>query len=412
MDSGTVIEWLVKPGDVVQRGDIVAVVDTDKADIEIETFEGGTVGELLVPVGRRVPVGTPIATMLSAGEQLAPRPTPRPVDEVAPSAAPLAPPPLETPPVLAALAAAPVAAAPVEPPAAPAPLPTAAGGVAAHVHSPVVRRLAHHLGVDIDSLVGTGPGGAVTRHDVEQAAAPGAPETIPAAPGPTSDREEERRRSMRTAIANLMARSAREIPHYHLASDIDMSVAMAWLERTNLERPVHERLLPAALLLKAVALAAKQFPDMNGAWVDGGFQPAGAVHLGVAISLRGGGLVAPAIHDADSLDLPALMSALRDLVERTRAGRLRSSEMSDPTLTVTSLGDHGVAVVHGLIYPPQVALVGFGTIAERVWASGGMVGARPIVTATLAADHRASDGMRGARFLNTIDQLLQEPGAL
>jgi len=191
-----------------------------------------------------------------------------------------------------------------------------------------------------------------------------------------------------------------------------MSARLTWLERTNLERPVHERLLPAVLLLKAVALTAKRYPELNGFWVDGAFRPADAVHLGVAVSLRGGGLISPAIHDADGMDLTTLMHALRDLVERTRSGHLRSSEMSDPTLTVTSLGDQGVELVHGLIYPPQVALVGFGRILERPWATGGMIGARPVVTATLAGDHRASDGMRGARFLDTVDHLLQEPAAL
>jgi pyruvate dehydrogenase E2 component (dihydrolipoamide acetyltransferase) len=169
--------------------------------------------------------------------------------------------------------------------------------------------------------------------------------------------------------------------------------------------------LPAALLLKATALAAREVPALNGFWHDG-FEPAPAVHLGVAVSLRGGGLLAPAIHDADQLSLDDMMRALRDLVERARAGRLRSSEMSDPTLTVTNLGDQGADEVHGVIYAPQVALVGFGRILERPWASGGMLGVRPTVRATLAADHRASDGHEGSRLLAAIDRLLQAPEAL
>jgi pyruvate dehydrogenase E2 component (dihydrolipoamide acetyltransferase) len=282
----------------------------------------------------------------------------------------------------------------------------------------LLRRLARHLGVDIDELAGTGPGGAVTRHDIEaaaeqhQASAPAPTEAPIARPIATETRSDDRQLAMRRAIANLMSRSAREIPHYHLTSQIDLSGALSWLEQTNLERSVHDRILPAALLLKAVAIAATRFPDLNGFWIHNAFQPAGRVHLGVAVSLRGGGLVAPAIHDADAMDLVTLMGALRDLVARTRAGHLRSSEMADPTLTVTNLGERGVEVVHGLLYPPQVALVGFGTIVERPWAVNGMIGARPIVTAALAADHRASDGMRGARFLATIDQLLQEPASL
>jgi pyruvate dehydrogenase E2 component (dihydrolipoamide acetyltransferase) len=398
METGTVIEWLVKPGDIVHKGDIVAVVDTDKANIDIETFEGGTVSELLVPLGRRVPVGTPLATLLTVG---APEP----------SAARPAPPPPAAGPAIVEVTPEPAAQIVVTPRPAPA-----LGG--AELHSPLLRRLARHLGVDLEALQGTGPGGTVTRDDIEHAAAAQAqPVAVtPARPAeetrPTPVRGPDQQLAMRRAIANLMSRSAREIPHYHLTTPIDMSAALTWLERTNLERPVHERLLPAVLLLKAVALTATRYPELNGFWIDGAFRPADAVHLGVAVSLRGGGLIAPAIHDADGMDLTSLMHALRDLVERTRSGHLRSSEMSDPTLTVTSLGDQGVELVHGLIYPPQVALVGFGRILERPWATGGMIGARPIVTATLAGDHRASDGMRGARFLDTIDHLLQEPAAL
>jgi pyruvate dehydrogenase E2 component (dihydrolipoamide acetyltransferase) len=217
---------------------------------------------------------------------------------------------------------------------------------------------------------------------------------------------------MRAAIGALMARSKREIPHYYLEHDVDMSTAMAWLRDRNSGRPVAERLIAGVLLLKAAALAAREVPELNGFWVDDGFRPAGAVHLGVAVSLRSGGLVAPAIHDADAKPLDALMADLRDLVRRARAGRLRQTEMADPTLTVTSLGDQGVDAVHGVIYPPQVALAGFGRVAERPWAHDGMVGARDVVRATLAGDHRASDGYSGARFLRAVDRVLQTPEEL
>ena len=161
-----------------------------------------------------------------------------------------------------------------------------------------------------------------------------------------------------------------------------------------------------------MARAAAETPAFNGFWVDGAFRPAGAVHLGVAISLRGGGLIAPALLDADHKTLDELMFGLRDLVARARTGRLRSSEMSDPTITVTNLGEQGVDLVHGVIYPPQVALVGFGAIRERPWAVDGMIGVRPVAYGTLAADHRASDGHDGGRFLTLIDRLLQGPAEL
>jgi pyruvate dehydrogenase E2 component (dihydrolipoamide acetyltransferase) len=209
-----------------------------------------------------------------------------------------------------------------------------------------------------------------------------------------------------------MARSKREIPHYYLSTTIDAAAALAWLEDTNGQRPVEARLVLPALLLKATARAVAAVPEMNGHYVDGSFVRSDAVHLGVAVSLRAGGVVAPAIHDADQLDLDELMRRLSDLVGRTRRGTVRASEMSDPTITVTNLGDLGVEAVFGVIYPPQVALVGFGRVTERPHARGGMLGVRPVVTATLSGDHRVSDGHRGGRFLVQIDHLLQEPDTL
>ena len=209
-----------------------------------------------------------------------------------------------------------------------------------------------------------------------------------------------------------MARSKKEIPHYYLSTTVDLRAALDWMQAANAGRPVAERLVPAALLLKAAALAARDVPEMNGFWTDGAFAPSASVHLGVAVALRKGGLVAPALHDADRLPLDELMAGLRDLVARARGGRLQRAEMSDPTLTVTNLGDLGVESVFGVIYPPQVALVGFGRVVEQPWASNGLLGVRPAVTATLSADHRVSDGLRGGRYLDRITELLQTPEEL
>jgi pyruvate dehydrogenase E2 component (dihydrolipoamide acetyltransferase) len=217
---------------------------------------------------------------------------------------------------------------------------------------------------------------------------------------------------MRRAIARLMDRSNREIPHFYLAHDADMTAATAWLAHENEQRSVKQRLLPAVLLLKAAAVAALDVPQVNGHWLDEHFVPAARVDLGVAVSLRGGGLVTPVIPDATALTLDEVMAALQGLVSRTRKGRLRGSDLAEGTLTVTNLGDQGVEVVYGVIHPPQVALVGFGTVLERPYAAAGMVGARPTVTVTLAADHRAIDGRIGAAFLNAVDRHLREPEAL
>jgi pyruvate dehydrogenase E2 component (dihydrolipoamide acetyltransferase) len=183
------------------------------------------------------------------------------------------------------------------------------------------------------------------------------------------------------------------------------------LATTNASRPAAERILPAALLLKATAREAAEVPTCNGTWVDG-FRPADAVRIGVVVFLREGGFVVPTVADADQLALDDLMATLRDLVTGARAGRLRSSEVAGTTITVTNLGDRGAEEVHGVIHPPQVALVGFGRIVERPWATGGLLGVRPTVRATLAGDHRVNDGHDGSRFLSVVDRSLQLPEEL
>jgi pyruvate dehydrogenase E2 component (dihydrolipoamide acetyltransferase) len=268
--------------------------------------------------------------------------------------------------------------------------------------SPAARQRAAELGVELARIAGTGNEGAVTREDVERAAA-----GISAAAAPAG-----RAAAMRRAIAAAMSRSKREIPHYYLAETVPMRVALDWLRAANEQRPVAERLLPAVLLLKAVAIAVRDVPEMNGLFVDAAFRPSRTAHVGVAISLRQGGLIAPALHDAGSKTLAELMRDLADLVRRCRSGSLRSSEMADPTITVTNLGDQGVEEVFGVIYPPQVALVGFGRIVEQPWIEDERVTVMPVLRATLSADHRVSDGHRGALFLARLRDLLQQPQAL
>lgn len=367
MDEGTLVAWHVKPGDHVQRGQVVAVVDTSKAAVDVEIWQEGIVSELLVQPGQKVPVGTVLATLRAPGEL--PAAAEAPAD---------APPPVAAP----------------------------AGRRAV---SPSARRRARELGIDPERLQGSGVQGSVTLADVEAAARPApATDAGTSATATAADRLQE----MRKAIAAAMGRSKREIPHYYLSETIPMARALAWLQQRNAELPVADRLLPAVLLLKAVALALRRTPELNGFYREGRFEPAAAVHAGVAISLRGGGLVAPALHDVGDQTPAELMRALSDLVRRARAGSLRSSEMSDPTVTVTNLGDQGVDAVFGVIYPPQVALVGFGRLTERPWVQDGAVQAVPVVCATLAADHRASDGHRGALFLAELREWLQQPQAL
>ncbi|MFD8544481.1 dihydrolipoamide acetyltransferase family protein [Streptomyces sp. NPDC059649] len=465
MDEGTLQEWLVRAGDEVRRGDPVAVVETAKSAIEVECFEAGRVGRLLVEPGTTVPVGTPLAWIEPVGETGAPEPeagaearkrrkaeAARAPSRTGPEQAPTAGPT----PGHAELPAAVTATGRAD---------SRAPGRPESVHGeagPLIRRLAERAGVDLDALHGSGQGGRVTRADVERAAAtprlPGratpfarrlarelgvdlsavtgtghdgavrAADVRAAAPGPTVPAEpktegeapappappvqDRRPARMREAIAGLMSRANRDIPHYYLSTTVDMTAALEWMHEHNRRCPVGERLLPAALLLKAAARAARKVPQLNGFWTDDHFTAGDGVHLGVAVSLRGGGLVAPVLRDADALELPRLMADMKDLVARARTGRLRGTEVSGPTITVTNLGDQGVESVLGVIHPPQVALVGFGRVVERPWAVDGLLGVRPVVTATLSADHRATDGAVGARFLTTVDRLLQSPEEL
>jgi pyruvate dehydrogenase E2 component (dihydrolipoamide acetyltransferase) len=260
-------------------------------------------------------------------------------------------------------------------------------------------------GIDLSAIVGTGPAGAITRADVERLGEIVAPPDKKRAIGIDLN-------AMRTAIAAAMARSKRDIPHYYLAQQVDVTPCEQWLSRTNAARPPDKRVLIGALAIKSVALAARRFPAFNGFYRDGKFEPAGAVHVGMAIAIRGGGLAAPALHEADQASLDDLMARMRGLVQRTRAGRIRGSEMSDPTITVSSLGERGVETLYGIIYPPQVAIIGFGKVVARPWVVDGAIGPRSVVTITLSADHRVSDGHAGALFLAEIGKLLQEPDKL
>lgn len=385
MEAGTLVEWLVKPGDRVKRGDVVAVVETQKGAIEIEIFETGQIEKILIDVGRKVPVGTPLAQVI--------------VEEVVKSGTTALP---EAPAIAPAVPPVPPLAAAPKMPAPPAEVP---GTIGLRV-SPAARRLAQSHGIDLATIVGSGPDGAIVHADIERIlGARAVPAEKKRATGLDLD-------AMRTAIAAAMARSKREIPHYYLGHQVDVTTAEQWLTRTNATRPPDKRLLMGVLAVKSVATAAGRFPALNGFFRDGAFEPSAAVHIGTAIAIRGGGLAAPAIHNADKLSLDELMARMRDLIQRTRAGRIRSSEIADSTITISSLGERGVEALYGIIYPPQVAIVGFGKVVVRPWVIDGAIGPRSMVTITVAADHRVSDGHAGALFLAEVGKLLQEPDKL
>ena len=428
MDAGTLVEWMKKPGDSVKRGDIIASVETAKGVIEIECFEDGILDQVFVQTGQEVPVGQVLATISSKEEFGKSKPSPTP--EAPTSKKPSEPVKIEKIPQMVMVEEGKLSAEKMaeEFRAAIAQPPKTSGRVRI---SPLASRMAIELGIDLRQVKGTGPGGAIQRVDIEKAAqaqkTTPAPEMEPVisalqrdelqpfhqSVGTEGEQQSATKKvdfqtAMRSAIAAAMSKSNREIPHYYMETAIDMTNSLRWLEEENLKRTIRDRLLPVVLLLKAVAKSLAEVPELNGFWIDGGHQVSEAIHIGFAIALRQGGLLTPAIHDADMKNLDELRDAMNDLIIRTRGNRLRSSELTDATVTVTSLGDRGVEKVFGVIYPPQVALVGLGKITQQPWAVNGALCVRPVLVATLAGDHRATDGHKGGLFLEALNRNLQE----
>ena len=364
MEDGTLIEWRIQPGDSVKRGDIIAEVDTQKGLIEIEVFDEGIIDQICIQEGEKVPVGTVMATIIGVGEERVEiREVESPVKTITRKRRPKI--------------------------------------------SPIAKKLAKELGVDPSTITGTGPRGSIVKKDIERVAGVKSishlqekrEKRIPASEG------------MRSAIALAMSRSNREIPHFYLETRIDMSAALDWLNKTNKEREVKDRLLAVVLYIRAMAKAIRKVPEVNAYW-ENGLLLKDEVHIGFAISMRRGGVVIPAIRDADKKSLSEIMDILTDLIPRARAQKLRSSELSDSTITLSNAGEGTVHRLLGVVYPPQVAIVGFGSIVEEAWAENGTLSARPVVHVVLSADHRAIDGYLGGRFLTSLKNNLQNPASL
>jgi pyruvate dehydrogenase E2 component (dihydrolipoamide acetyltransferase) len=371
MDEGKLVEWLKRPGDKLKRGDIIAVVETQKGAIEIEVFHDGVLEHIHAALGATLPVGSLLATIRTPGETL-----------------------VEQPPQ-AAIAIS---------PAAPAPMPPAVSvTIEAKAQlriTPAARASAALSGIDLAHLH-PGSDGIIGLREIAQVS------TQPRKRAGGIDLEE-----MRKAIAAAMARSKREIPHYYVTSALDITAMTNWLSSENAKRPVPERILSAVPVIKACALALHKVPEFNGHYLDDRFTPGQAIKMGIGIALRGGGLIAPAIDNVDALSLDDIMRKLSDLAARVRGGRLRSSELTDATVTISNLGDNSADAVLPVIYPPQVAIIGVGQIAERPWIVDGALVPRKIAAFTVAGDHRANDGRLAARYLKTLEQLLQKPEAL
>lgn len=368
MEDGTLIEWKKKPGDVVKRGDIIAEVETQKGLIEIEVFDEGSIAELLIQEGTKVPVGTKMALIQPSTIE--------------------AEKPIELHPIMEKISV---------------PIIEEKTDTISIKASPLAKKMALENHIDLSKIIGTGPDGAITKEDIDL--------SIKQSETAETEKISTPTEAIRMAVAAAMSKSNREIPHYYLEKKIDMTKALAWLQEANKQRTVANRLLPVVLFIKAMAKSLKEVPDLNAVWENGLLQKT-EINIGFVVSLRNGGIIVPAIPQSDTKNTDEIMTALNDLIPRARALKLRSSELSSSTITLTNLGDAGADTVFGIIYPPQVAIVGLGTITEQPFAENGMLGIRSLANVTLAGDHRATDGLTGSRFLSSLDKNLQNPEAL
>lgn len=379
MEAGTLVEWKKKPGDSVSRGDIIAEVETQKGLIEIEVFEEGIIEELIIKEGSKVPVGTIMALI-------------KPVETIAETS--------------------PTSLQPMEE-SSDSTLLLEKTETRKYKASPLAKKIANANKIDLSSIMGTGEAGVITKEDVELAMIKDKKrqQQHDETPEIQELKKTPQKEAIRNAVAAAMSKSNKEIPHYYLKKKIDMTKTSEWLLEANKKRNIKERLLPVALLIKAVAQALLEYPDLNAVW-ENGLQIKKQINIGFVVSLRLGGIIVPTIHQADVKTIDEIMIALNDIIPRARALNLRSSELSDSTITITNIGEEGADTVFGLIYPPQVAIIGFGSSSKQPFTENGMLGVRSMINVTLAGDHRATDGLLGSRFLMTLNNNLQNPQAL
>ncbi|MCZ2111398.1 MAG: 2-oxo acid dehydrogenase subunit E2 [Dehalococcoidia bacterium] len=418
MTEGTLVRWLKQVGDHVERGDILAEIETDKATVELEAYEAGELLTQAVGEGEIVPVGQVIALIGEANEAVAE------VQRMPPAATP-ARRVVEGTPATAASTTAPAATT-----AAPGPATSPGGDGATPAGeerlriSPVARRIALEAGVDVRNLQGSGPDGRILRRDVEQAmarqAAPAAA-TAPAASAPAPARPQPAPApapggtlpltKMRQAIARRMTQSKQAQPHYYLTLDIDMTEAMAFRKQLNDSATEAQRVSINDLVVKACATALQRHPKFNAEYSEHGLVMHERINIDIGIALDEG-LIAPAVLDCGAKSLGRIAEESKDLIERAKNGRLTAEEYSDGTFTITNLGAFGVETLIGIINPPQAAILGVGSVMPRPAVRDGEVVVRQVMKVALSADHRVTDGAEGARFIKEIQALLESPVSL
>ncbi len=412
MTEGTLVKWLKQPGDGVERGEIIAEIETDKATVELEAFDSGTLLKHVVDEGETVPVGEVIALLGEPSEM-----TPE-VERKPPAATPVKRelPAGTTAAVQAAEVAAPAQTLPA-PVAEPANAPAAVTPPGERLRiSPVARRIAANASVDVSALRGSGPDGRILRRDVEAAIQnAGAKKAVtlqrPAAattgaPAPVTGLSR-----MRQAIARRMTTSKQQQPHYYLTLDVDMTRALDFRREMNEAASEEQRVSINDLIVKACAIALARHPHFNAEFAEDGLRLHEAINIDIGIALDDG-LIAPAILDVGHKTLGVIAAESKDLVARAKTGKLRADEYSAGTFTITNLGAYGVEALIGIINPPQAAILGVGSVMPQAVVRDGQVVASQVMKIALSADHRVTDGAEGAVFIKEIQKLLEIPAAL
>jgi pyruvate dehydrogenase E2 component (dihydrolipoamide acetyltransferase) len=411
MEQGTIGRWLKHEGESFRQGDVIAEIETDKATMDFQAYEDGTMLKILVADGESAALGAPIAIVGAEGEEITADLTPPEAESDGEEAAADADEPAAATP-----------AAPDPPAAAPA------GGDTALRASPIARRMADAAGLDLRTLAGqgTGPDGRIVKADVERALDGGAPSAAPvpaegppapaaAPPAPSAPAAEDEVRQltpMLKAVARRMGESKATVPHFYVSSDIDMTRALDLrIELNAALAGLGEKVSVNDLIVRACAQALVLHPQAHRSYVDGHHVYHAHVHAGIAVALDDG-LIVPVLRDADTKGLREIGAETRDLVSRARDGKLRQSEIEGGTFTVSNMGMFDVAAFSAIINPPESTILAVSSIVERPAVRDGAGVARQIMSVTLSCDHRACSGADGARLLQTVKRHLEAPTLL
>jgi pyruvate dehydrogenase E2 component (dihydrolipoamide acetyltransferase) len=430
MEQGNLVKWLKKEGDKVKSGDVIAEIETDKATMEVEAVDEGTLGKILVPEGTSdVAVNRPIAVLLEEGEDAS--------AANAPAAAPKAAAPAEpatsgTSPeqVTKELKAeAPKPAPAPAPVAAPAPAPKANGANRVFA-SPLARRIAKDRGIDLGGISGSGPHGRIVKKDVETAQ-PGAARQAPAPSGGFPLIPDDQIRAlfepgsydvvphdgMRKTIASRMQQSKVVVPHYYLAVDFELDALVTMREEMNSFAPKEDgkpvwRLSINDFMIKAMALTLKKHPEANASWTEAGMLRHHNVDIGVAVAIPGGGLITPILRNAQDKPLPQISQEMSSLAKRAREKKLKPPEYQGGTTAISNLGMYGVKHFTAVVNPPHSTILAVAASEKRAIVKNGQIAIATMMTATISCDHRVLDGAVSAELMQTLKNYIEKPVGL